>query len=67
MVYQGGENIWVQQSKTPAQITVVTSNISFGHDNNNHSSEEGEKKAHDAQECMETEGHRALKLQKKTS
>lgn len=25
----------------------------------------GKKKAHDAQECMETEGHRALKLQKK--
>lgn len=36
MVYQGGENTQVLQSKTPAQITVVTSNISFGHDNNNH-------------------------------
>lgn len=35
MVYQGGENTRVAQSKTPAQITVVTSNISFGHDNNN--------------------------------
>lgn len=35
MVYQGGENTRVLQSKTSAQITVVTSNSSFGHDNNN--------------------------------
>lgn len=36
-MYRGGENTRVLQSKTSAQITVVTSNISFGHDNNNRS------------------------------